>query len=115
MRVYAYAREHYDHWREREGIHPSSALLGERWSIGSALLEVAQPRAPCYKLGIRLGDEDFPRKFIEVGRPGAYLRVVRAGDVGAGDAVEVTFRPEHGVTPRAIWDARIGPRRRTRQ
>ena len=126
--VYAYAREDYDHWRERvgietpaglfgenltvEGLDLSAALVGERWAVGTALLEVAQPRTPCYKLGIRLGDDDFPRKFIEVGRPGAYLRIVREGDVGAGDAVDVTFRPDHGVTMRAIWEARMDPRRR---
>jgi MOSC domain-containing protein YiiM len=127
--VYAYAREDYDHWREREGIETPvglfgenltvegldlpAALVGERWRVGSTLLEVAQPRTPCYKLGIRLGDDDFPRRFVEVGRPGAYLRIVREGDVGAGDAVEVTFRPDHGVTLRAVWEARTDPRRRT--
>jgi MOSC domain-containing protein YiiM len=123
--VYAYAREDYDFWREQggietpvglfgenltvEGLDLSSALAGERWSVGTALLEVAQPRMPCYKLGIRMDDAEFPRKFMDAGRPGAYLRIVREGDVGAGDAVTVTSRPAHGVTLRAMWEALRDP------
>ena len=126
--VYAYSREDYERWRAEEGIDTpvglfgenltvegldlSSALAGERWSVGTALLEVAQPRMPCYKLGIRMGDPEFPRKFMEAARPGAYLRIVREGDVGAGDAITVTSRPAHGVTLHAMWEARIGARRR---
>ena len=112
--VYAYAREDYDFWHEHErvvttpglfgenltveGIDLSAALTGERWSVGTTVLEVAQPRLPCFKLGIRMNDPRFPRRFQHVGRMGAYLRIVREGDVGAGDAVEVMSRPDHGVT-----------------
>jgi MOSC domain-containing protein YiiM len=112
--VYAYAREDYDFWREHEGIETpaglfgenltvegldlSSAVAGERWTVGSTVLEVAQPRLPCFKLGIRLSDPRFPRLFQRVARMGAYLRIIREGDVGAGDAVEVASRPGHGVT-----------------
>ena len=126
--VYAYALEDYDFWHERagvdvqaglfgenltvEGLDLASALAGERWSVGTTLLEVAQPRMPCYKLGIRMGDPGFPRRFLDAARPGAYLRIVREGDVGAGDPVLVTSRPTHGVTMRAMWEARFDPRRR---
>lgn len=112
--VYAYAREDYDYWRDAEsmetadgmfgenltvaGLDLSSALVGERWGVGSAVLEVAQPRLPCYKLGIRVGDRRFLKRFLSAGRTGAYLRVVREGDVAAGDAIQVTSRPGHGVT-----------------
>ena len=119
--VYSYAREDYDFWRNRErietpfglfgenltveGIDLTSALVGERWSVGSAELEVAQPRLPCFKLGIRLGDPYFPKKFLAARRPGAYLRVVKEGDVGAGDAVRVTFKPGHAVSLRVMIEA----------
>ena len=112
--VYAYAREDYDFWREHDGVETtpglfgenltvdgidlSAALSGERWAVGSTILEVAQPRLPCFKLGIRMDDPHFPRRFQRVGRMGAYLRIVREGDVGEGDAVDVVSRPEHGVT-----------------
>lgn len=119
--VYAYAREDYDFWRDEEGVDTSpgwfgenltvegidlsSALVGERWSIGSTLLEVVQPRLPCYKLGIRMGDPYFVKRFLRARRMGAYLRVVEEGDVGAGDDVRVTSRPEHGVTLRMMTEA----------
>src|SRR5438270_2105704 len=90
--VYAYGLGDYRFWQEQLGIVPepglfgenltidgvdvSQARIGERWRIGSALLEVSQPRVPCYKLGIRLQDRAFPRRFAAAGRPGAYLRIV---------------------------------------
>ena len=112
--VYAYAREDYEAWRDRhgvdavpglfgenltiEGIDLVHALIGERWEVGTALLEVAQPRLPCFKLGIRMDDPRFPKRFQAEGRMGAYLRIIREGDVGAGDAITIVARPEHGVT-----------------
>ena len=112
--VYAYAREDYDAWRDRhgvattpgqfgenltvEGVDLRQSIVGERWEVGSALLEVAQPRLPCFKLGIRMDDARFPRRFQAERRMGAYFRIVREGDVGAGDAIEIVSRPEHGVT-----------------
>jgi MOSC domain-containing protein YiiM len=118
--VYAYSREDYDLWREEEGfdtppglfgenltvdgIDLSSALAGERWSVGSTVLEVAQPRMPCFKLGIRVGDAHFPRRFQRAARPGAYFRVIHEGDVGAGDAVRVLEKPDHGITLRYMTE-----------
>ena len=119
--VYAYAREDYDYWRIAdgvevepalfgenltvEGIDLSAALIGERWGVGSAVLEVAQIRLPCFKLGIRLGDPRFPQRFQHAGRMGAYLRIMQEGDVGAGDAIEVVFRPTHGVSLSTMREA----------
>lgn len=112
--VYAYSREDYAWWEDeldRElapgtfgenltvgGIDPQQALVGERWRIGSVLLQVTQPRIPCYKLGIRMDDRQFPRRFADAGRPGTYLAIVEPGELGAGDAIEVVDRPDHGVT-----------------
>lgn len=75
-----------------------AAVVGERWHVGSAVLEVAQPRIPCFKLGLRAGDPTMPKRFVAAERPGVYLRIVGAGELGAGDAVEVTDRPGHGLT-----------------
>jgi MOSC domain-containing protein YiiM len=81
-----------------EGVDLRQAIVGEQWEVGSALLEVAQPRLPCFKLGIRMNDPRFPKRFQAEGRMGAYFRIVREGDVGAGDAIAIVSRPEHGVT-----------------
>ncbi len=112
--VYAYAKEDIAYWRDAgqpnaapgyfgenlttEGLDLSAAVIGERWSVGSTILEVAQPRLPCHKLGIRVGDAGFLKRFLDAARTGAYLRVVQEGDVGAGDAITVSARPAHGVT-----------------
>ena len=119
--VYAYAREDYDFWRDSrkletppglfgenltlEGVDLNGAVVGERWRVGSAMLEVAQPRMPCYKLGVRMNDPYFPKKFLAAGRSGAYLRVIEEGDVAAGDAVQLTVRPAHGITLRFMVEA----------
>jgi len=121
--VYAYAIEETRAWEAelgRElgpaafgenltttGIDVSGALLGERWRVGTTLLEIVQPRLPCFKLGLRMGDPSFVRKFAQASRPGAYLRIVEEGELGAGDAVEVDLEalPDHGVTLRLMSDA----------
>jgi len=79
------------------GIDVSGALIGEQWEIGTALFEVSQPRSPCWKLGVKMEDPAFPRKFTNGGRPGAYLRILREGILGAGDPIRVAHRPSHGV------------------
>jgi MOSC domain-containing protein YiiM len=81
-----------------EGVDVSGAVVGERWRVGTVELEVCQPRIPCFKLGIRFGDPLMVRRFGEASRPGAYLRILREGELGAGDAIEVLDRPGHGVT-----------------
>ena len=124
--VYAYAREDI-RWWERElgralgeapfgenltvsGLAVSEAVIGEKWALGSALLQVAQPRLPCFKLGVRLGDPRFLKRFAAARRPGAYLRILREGDIAAGEQVEVTCRPAHGVTSALVSRALLGER-----
>jgi MOSC domain-containing protein YiiM len=119
--VYAYAAEDTAWW-ERElgrplgpgafgenltlaGVDVSGALIGERWRIGSTELEVCQPRQPCFKLGLRFGDPTLLRRFARASRPGAYLRIATEGELAAGDAVEVSARPAHGVTVALVADA----------
>lgn len=119
--VYAYAREDLDWWSDGlgvplqagmfgenltvAGIEVTGAVIGERWRINDVLLEICAPRTPCYKLGIRMGADDFPRLFAAAGRPGAYLRILAPGTVTTGDAVIVEYRPSHGVTIHAVADA----------
>jgi MOSC domain-containing protein YiiM len=112
--VYLYAREDTAWWERElgrelgpgafgenltvEGVDVSGALIGERWRLGTVELEVCQPRFPCFKLGLRFDDPQMLKRFARAGRPGAYLRIVREGEIGAGDAIEVADRPDHGVT-----------------
>ena len=112
--VYAYAREDTEWWetelgRELEhgsfgenltlrGLDAGGAEVGERWRVGGALLEVSEPRLPCFKLGVKMEDSRFVKRFAAALRPGCYLRIAEAGELAAGDAVEVVERPGHGIT-----------------
>jgi MOSC domain-containing protein YiiM len=117
--VYAVAREELDWWgRElgRElrngmfgenlttsGLDVDGALVGERWRVGTALLEVAGPRIPCATFAAWMGEKGWVRRFSDRGRTGAYLAVVEPGRIAAGDEVVVADRPSHGITvPRAF-------------
>jgi MOSC domain-containing protein YiiM len=122
--VYAYALEETAWWDaelERplgpgafgenltvSGLPVSGAVIGERWAIGTALLEVAQPRLPCFKLGLRMGDPRFLKRFAQANRPGAYHRVLSEGEIAAGDRIEVVSRPAHGITSEIIFRALLG-------
>lgn len=123
--VYAYAIEETRRWEEElgrelgagafgenlttQGIDVSGAVLGERWRVGTTLLEVVQPRLPCFKLGLRMGDPGFLRRFAQASRPGAYLKILEEGDLGRGDPIEVDLdgRPDHGVSVRLVSDAML--------
>lgn len=85
-----------------EGIDVNGALVGERWAIGTTMMEVSEPRVPCWRLGVRMNDKGFPRRFTEALRPGAYLRILVEGEVGAGDEIRVVERPDHDLTVRDV-------------
>jgi MOSC domain-containing protein YiiM len=123
--VYAYAIEETRLWEDElgralgpgafgenlttEGVDVSGAVLGERWQVGTTVLEVVQPRLPCFKLGLRMGDPTFLRRFALASRPGAYLKIIEEGDLGAGDPIEVDLagRPDHRVSVRLVADAML--------
>jgi len=103
--VYQYASEHYRYWAEQlpdadlsfgafgenlttEGLLEESVRIGDRFRIGSAVLQVTQPRMPCYKLGIRFGRADMVKRFWLSGLSGIYFSVVEEGELGADDAIE---------------------------
>ncbi len=116
--VYAYAIEDFRWWEQElgralrygefgenlttEGIDVNAALVGERWAIGTTRLEVSEPRVPCWRLGVRMNDKLFPRRFTEALRPGAYLRILAEGDLGAGDEIRVLEKPDHDLTIRDV-------------
>ncbi|WP_432571274.1 MOSC domain-containing protein [Kineococcus sp. SYSU DK005] len=111
--VYAYAREDLDAWaaelgRELRcgvfgenlttaGVDVTGAVIGETWEVGTALLQVSCPRIPCVTFAVWLGERRWLPRFTAARVPGAYLRVLRAGEVRAGDAVRVLDVPGHGV------------------
>ena len=113
--VYIYPREHYEHWGRElpgmdlpwgafgenfttEGLLEGDVRIGDRLRVDSAEFLVTQPRMPCYKLGIRFGRDDMVKRFLQSGRTGFYVAVLREGEAAAGDTIELTARGDHDVT-----------------
>jgi MOSC domain-containing protein YiiM len=105
--AYVYTVENYRYWASElgrtdfvpagqfgenftvEGMPDDAVSIGDVFRVGGALVEVTQPRVPCFKLGIRMGIEGFHKQFAEACRVGFYLRVLEEGEVGAGDAFDL--------------------------
>ena len=124
--VYAFAREDLDDWVEQlgapigdgmfgenlttAGLDVNEARVGERWRVGSVLLEVASVRIPCNDFKCWMGETGFDntgwvKRFAATGRPGPYLRVLEEGALQAGDALVVEHRPAHDVTVSTMFRA----------
>lgn len=124
--VYAFAREDLDRWAGELGqplsdgmfgenlttcgIDVNEALVGERWRIGTALLEVCSVRIPCTVFAgwlqvSGLDGRQWIRRFTAAARPGPYLRVLEDGELAAGDEILVQHRPDHGVTVSTMFRA----------
>lgn len=115
--VYVYPAEHYDSWRAElpelpliegvwgafgenfttRGLHEDEVHIGDRFRVGSAEVQVTEPRMPCSKLAVRFQRKDMTKRFLRSGRTGFYFRVLQAGDVQAGDTLELLGRVEPSV------------------
>ena len=119
--VYVYSHDNYAPWAEElgrddfaygqfgenftvDGMGDDAVHVGDVYRVGGALVEVSQPRVPCYKLAIKMGIEGFQNRFLASGRVGFYLRVLEEGEVGAGDAIELVRRDPESVTVRQVND-----------
>ncbi|MFI5267878.1 MAG: MOSC domain-containing protein, partial [Chloroflexota bacterium] len=121
--VYAYPREHIREWALElaqdlgpasfgENLTTAGALeadvcIGDVWAWGEALLQVSQPRQPCYKLATYRARNDLPKKLVAAGRTGWYFRVLRSGQVPVRGPIEVAERDPAGISVLAVHQARI--------
>ena len=113
--VYVYPAQHYEFWRQEfpemelpfgmfgenftvTGFSESNLNIGDKFSVGAAIVRVTEPRMPCYKLGIRFGRSDILKRFLASERTGFYLAVEQEGEVGAGDEFQLLKRNEPSVT-----------------
>ncbi|MDF0708891.1 MOSC domain-containing protein [Flagellimonas okinawensis] len=103
---YLFSADNYPYWKEKyplldwnwgmfgenltiEGLNESKIRIGSIYKLGSALVQISQPREPCYKLGVRFGDQRILKEFIDHGHPGTYIRVLEQGNVKNGDVMEL--------------------------
>ena len=123
--VYVYPSEHYGYWKERypgmdmpwgafgenfttEGLLEGDVHVGDRFIIGSAEFAATQPRVPCFKLGMKFETMTMIRSFLEAERSGFYLRVLREGQVQAGDEIRATRVDSNSETMSSVFRAITG-------
>jgi MOSC domain-containing protein YiiM len=128
--IYCYSSDHYRYWKAElpgrelsagafgenltiDGPGEEAIFLGDRYRLGTAETVVTQPRLPCYKLGLKFGDDGIVKRFLASGRTGFYLAVTREGSVSAGDQMELIAREADAVPvselPRLYKEKRYSP------
>lgn len=81
-----------------QDLDEASIRLGNVYKMGSALVQISQPREPCYKLGVRFGSQEIIQQFIDRGYPGTYVRILQKGNVKAGDGLELIEEADNPLT-----------------
>lgn len=118
---YLFPLEQYPYWKERypdlewdygmfgenitvEGLDETTLWMGSCYRIGEALVRITTPREPCFKLGIRFGDQGIIDKFIRQGHPGTYVEVLEEGWVNPGDSMVLQVAPGPGISIRQFYN-----------
>lgn len=119
--VLAYVADHYSSWQSElgdttipfggfgenlsvTGLDEDSVCLGDVWKLGDVVLQVSQPRQPCWKLGRRWHYPRLPKQVVQTGRTGWYLRVLRTGTIAGRIDIELEQRPRPAWTIRRCND-----------
>ena len=117
--VYAYSYTHYQTWSEKlnsdfkeyglvgenltiDDFDEDKINIGDQFKINECLLQVSQPRIPCYKIGIKLNSREFPKMFSQSGLLGSYLRVIHDGEISTGDAIHKVHSEENSMSIKDI-------------
>ena len=118
--VYFYPREHYAAWEALlntgplppgsfgenitcEGLFENDLSIGDTIQLGTATLQIRQPRSPCYKLQFRFQRADMTALFFRQAKPGWYASVLQEGTFAAGDEILVRHRAPENITVADIW------------
>ncbi|HWV24014.1 MAG TPA: MOSC domain-containing protein [Thermomicrobiales bacterium] len=126
--IYSYPAQHLVHWRETlgyqgDGIHAlmgenlslagideTTACIGDIWRWGDVILQISQPRWPCYKLDMLTGIKGMMTKLIKSGYSGWYFRVLEPGTAPASGEIEIVERDPLGITVLEAFNARRDPK-----
>ena len=112
---YLFSVKHYPYWKKRypdlewnwgmfgenlsvSEMDETQIRIGDIYKIGSALVQISQPREPCFKLGVRFGTQQILKEFIEYGFPGAYVKVLEEGQVSSGDNLSLVKPSDNLLT-----------------
>ena len=114
---YLFSAEHYPYWKKQypdlswnygmlgenltiSEFDETEIYVGDIYKIGKALVQITQPREPCFKFGLKFGTQKVPKQFIDYGFPGTYVKVLIEGEVEVGDEMKLIERAENSLT---VW------------
>jgi MOSC domain-containing protein YiiM len=117
---YLFSANNYDFWKDKypnldwdwgmfgenitiTGLDESQIRIGDIYRLGNALVQVTQPREPCFKLGIRFKNQEILKQFIEHERPGIYLKILEEGAVSTGDFLELREQSKNTLTVKQFY------------
>lgn len=120
--VYAFSKNHYDYWRKTlnkpelcfgqfgenltiSDLDEASLCIGDRLQMGDCILEITQPRVPCFKLGIALDLAEMPKLFVQHGATGIYFRVIKTGRISNNDAVKRIYHHPTQLSVQTLFKA----------
>ena len=93
-----------------QDIDVTNAIVGEKWALGTCILQVTMPRIPCKVFQGFWQRPNLIKEFTQAQRPGAYLKIIQEGYVSAGDDIRVFDIPQHGITIKDLFMAKSGER-----
>ena len=113
--VYAYSYKHYKLWSDKlnqdykdfglvgenltiDDFDEKNINIGDELAISDCIFQVSQPRIPCYKIGIKMNQRDFPKLFSQSGLLGSYLRVIQEGTIKPNDEIKISRREENSLS-----------------
>ena len=117
---YLFSSKYYNYWKKLypnldwnwgmfgenltvEGLDESKIHVGDIYKVGNALVQITQPREPCFKLGIRFETQQILKQFIEHGHPGTYVKIVKEGTVKTGDTFELEEKSKTNLTTQQLY------------
>ncbi len=117
---YLFSSKHYPYWEKLypnlnweygmlgenltvSGMDETHLIIGDIYKVGEALVQITQPREPCFKLGVKFGTQDVLKQFIEHGYPGTYVRILKEGFVKTGDHFELVEKAKNSLSTFAFF------------
>lgn len=118
---YLFSAEQYPFWKKKyphhdwnwgmfgenltvAGLEESKIRVGNIYKLGNSLVQISQPREPCYKLGIRFGTQQILKEFIDQNHPGTYVKILEEGEVGVGDELKLIQQSENSLTVQEFYE-----------
>jgi len=117
---YLFSEDYYPYWKELyplldltfgmfgenltvRGLDEKEIYVGDIYRIGNALVQITQPREPCFKFGVKFGTQKALKEFIEHGHPGTYVRVLEKGEVKLGDHLNLVERASNSISTYELY------------